>query len=110
MPHEIFRQLPFPFVDACFPADLGAVVQKTIRGVGGGLPALEVVHTLDNGWLVGDGVNDPNAPGAVIVTGMMHVVDADPSLASLASLRCGEIAQRDQPGQPWRIALHDWND
>ena len=30
-------------------------------------PAREVVHDSNNGWAVGDGVKDPNEPGAVVV-------------------------------------------
>jgi len=39
---------------------------------------------------------------------MVHLVDADPSLAELATLRCDEIAQREDSGAPWRIAIHEW--
>jgi hypothetical protein len=69
-----------------------------------------VIHTDENSWLVDDGINDPNLAGATIVTAMVHLVDADPSLAELATLRCGEIAQREYSGAPWRIAIHEWAD
>jgi hypothetical protein len=41
---------------------------------------------------------------------MVHLVDADPSLTQLATLRCGEIAQRDDVASSWRIAIHEWAD
>ncbi len=62
-----------------------------------------------HGWS-GDGVNDPNLPGAVTVLHIQHVIQADPSLAALASLPMGHIAKRDQPGRPWVISAHEWSD
>ena len=56
-----------------------------------------VIHTDDGSWLVGDGVKDPNLPGAVVVSGMIHVVEQDPSLAELAALPPGRIAEHDCP-------------
>jgi len=77
--HEVFRHLPFPFKDARFPAELGAVVQRTV--LDGAEPVRVVIHTDDGSWLVGDGVNDPSLPGAVLVSGMIHVVERDRCLA-----------------------------
>jgi hypothetical protein len=54
--------VPFPFPDSPFPPQLGAVVQRTVAD--GVLPALTVIHTADNSWIVLDGVNDPNADDA----------------------------------------------
>jgi hypothetical protein len=59
---EVFQHLPFPFEGGVFPEKLGAVVQRTV--LDGHEPAREVVHADDGSWLVGDGVNDPNPPGA----------------------------------------------
>jgi hypothetical protein len=42
--------------------------------------------------LVGDAVNDPNEPGAVVVTCIDHVVERNPSVARLASLPIGQVA------------------
>ena len=54
---------------------------------------MTVVHTQDNSWLVGDGVNDPNLPGAVVVAGISHIADADASVAELTTLPLGHIAE-----------------
>jgi len=59
------RDVPFPFPDGRFPASLGAVVQRTVAS--GELPALVVIHDDENDWLVGDGVNDPDADSASII-------------------------------------------
>ena len=107
-PREIFRHLAFPFQDGRFPAELGAVVQLTV--LEGKEPAREVIHTLDNSWLIGDGINDPNLPGASTIAHIWHVVSEDPTLEPLASLPLGQIAQRDDPTQPWRLAEHTWAD
>ncbi len=106
--HEMFRDLPFPFDNDQFPPQLGAVVQITVADRKE--PAREVIHAEDNSWLVGDGVNDPNLPGAVTVLHIHHVVQADPSLAALASLPTGHIAKRDLPGGLWVISVHKWSD
>jgi hypothetical protein len=55
--NEIFRDLPFPFPDDVFPEQLGAVIQRTV--LTGEEPGRLVIHTEGNGWLVGDGINDP---------------------------------------------------
>jgi hypothetical protein len=104
--HEVFRTLPFPFSDDRFPDSLGAVIQRTV--LDGTEPAREVIHTDDNAWVVGDGVNDPNEPGAVVVAGIKHVVERNSSVAQLAALPCGQMARRKHPGQPWLIAPHVW--
>jgi len=106
--NEMFRHLPFPFPDGRFPPQLGAVVQKTV--LDGEEPAREVIHTEDNSWLVGDGVYDPNLPGASVATHFMHVLEVDPTLVELASLPIGYIATREGPEQPWRLARHVWPD
>jgi hypothetical protein len=106
VPHELFRQVEFPFSDGRFPPHLGAVVQRTV--LEGAEPAREVVHTQDNSWLVGDGVSDPNVPGAVVVAGISHIADADSSVAELATLAVGSIAVRAEPGLPWIINHHGW--
>ncbi|MET7751147.1 hypothetical protein [Micromonospora sp. NPDC005367] len=63
-------------------------------------PAREVVHTEKNSWLVGDGVNDPNLSGTVVVAGISHVADADASIAELATLSLGRIAERADGSLP----------
>jgi hypothetical protein len=104
----VFRDVPFPFPNDEFPAHLGAVIQRTVFE--GKEPAREVIHDADNGWAVGDGVNDPNEPGAVVVGHMKHVVEQNSSVASLASMPPGHVATRAGPGQPWEISPHRYVD
>jgi hypothetical protein len=107
-PREMFRDLPFPFDDGRFPFQLGAVVQRTVAD--GEEPAREVIHAEDNSWLVGDGINDPNLPGAATVLHMHHVLQADPTLGAMASLPLGHVAKREAPGRPWVISVLKWFD
>ena len=105
-PREMFEHLPFPFHDERFPPQLGAVVQRTV--INGQEPAREVIHTDDNSWLVGDGLNDPNPPGAAIAFHLSHLLEADPTLEELATLPLGCVATRSGLGQPWAIGPHTW--
>jgi hypothetical protein len=107
-PREMFQHLPFPFKDGRFPQQLGAVVQTTV--IDSKEPARLVIHTSDNSWIVGDGVNDPNLPDAAIAFHIHHVLQADPSLHVLAGLPLGHIATRDGPGRPWSTDKHEWPD
>jgi hypothetical protein len=79
-PREMFRHLPFPFPDGRFPPQLATVVQVTVAD--GVEPAREVIHSEDNSWLVGDGINDPNPDGAATVLHMHHLLQVDPTLAA----------------------------
>jgi hypothetical protein len=94
------RALRWPFEGDAFPAALGAVVQRTV--LDGVLPALVVGHTLAGDWYVGDGVNDPNEPGAAVATHISHAVERNSSMAELASLPPGFEARRRWPGDRWR--------
>ena len=85
--------------DAFGPDSLGAVIQRTV--VEGIEPVRQVFHTADNSWNVGDGVNGPNEPGAVVVTCISRLVDQDPSLAELVDLPPGFAAYRDGRDEPW---------
>ena len=105
---EVFRSLPFPFEGGVFPAQLGALVQVTV--LDGVEPAREVVHAEDGSWMVGDGVNDPNEPGAVAVTHMSHAVERNSSIAGLATMPAGHMATRSGPGAEWVVRRHDWPD
>ena len=105
---EVFRNLPFPFDDGVFPANLGALVQRTV--LDGHEPAREVVHAEDGSWLVADGINDPNPPGACVVTHMAHVVEQNSSVAGLADLPAGHMATRTRPGDPWLVTALRWED
>lgn len=106
---EIFQRLPFPFEGGRFPSNLGAVVQRTV--LAGDLPAREVVHTPDGSWAIGDGVNDPNLPGASEVTHIAHALALNSSIADLATMPPGHIAERGGPDEPWEInVLVAWDD
>lgn len=98
-PVEVQPDLPWPFADGRFPADLGAVIQRTV--LDGTMPARNVLHSEDNHWLVGDGVNDPNVSDGCVVAHMSHVVQSNSSVDALADLPPGFEAVRNDPGQPW---------
>ena len=102
------QHLPFPFPDGRFPAELGAVVQRTV--LDGDEPAREVVHTADGSWLVSDGVHDPNEPGAAVATHIWHAIERNSSIAQLATLPPGHVATRTDPGHGWVVAQHEWPD
>ncbi|WP_433827860.1 hypothetical protein ACQP2E_00075 [Actinoplanes sp. CA-015351] len=99
--HEVFKERPFPFPGNRFPEDLGAVIQRTVSD--GAEPAREIIHLDDNGWLVSDGVNDWNAPGAVQVACLTHLVDLDPSVEQMATLPLGHAAYRKDAASPWTV-------
>jgi hypothetical protein len=105
---EMHRRLPWPFAGGEFPADLGAVVQRTV--LDGVLPALMVAHAADGSWMVGDGVNDPNEPGASTATHLRHVVERDASIATLASLPPGRRADRASAGSAWVVSDFEYED
>ena len=103
---EMFQHLPFPFPDGRFPSQLGAVVQLSV--LEGREPARLVLHSEDNSWAVGDGINDPNVAGASVATHFSHALRRNSALAELASLPAGHQATRDGPGHPWVITPADW--
>jgi len=103
---EMFQFKEWPFPEGAFPDDLGAVVQRTV--LDGEEPAREVIHAADNSWIVGDGVNDPNLPGAVIATHIWHVIARDSSLLQLVDLPPGTEARRSDPGEEWARVPHEW--
>jgi hypothetical protein len=106
---EMFQRLPFPFDADEFPVALGAVIQRTV--LDGSEPAREVIHAPDGSWLVGDGINDPNPPGASVATHIWHAIERNRSVRSLASMPPGHTAKRQGPGREWQIlALEDWDD
>lgn len=74
-------------------------------------PARVVVHTPDGSCAVGDGVNDPNLPGASIATHLHHAIERNSSIARLARMPPGHIARRSGPGEPWQISvLRGWDE
>jgi hypothetical protein len=105
-PSEIFRHLRFPFEGDTFPSNLGAVIQVTV--LGGDEPAREVIHAEDGSWCVGDGVHDPNLPGASVVSHLSHAVERNSSIAELAVMPPGHIATRSGPGAEWVVERHVW--
>jgi hypothetical protein len=106
---EIFQHLPLPYPDGRFPANLGAVVQRTV--LTGERPALEVVHAPDGSWAVSDGVNDPNLPDAAVATHIHHAIERNSSITQLATMQPGQIARRSGPGEQWMIyALEGWDE
>ena len=104
---EMHRSLPFPYPGGRFPLDLGAAIQRTV--LTGDEPARVVVHDADGDWAIGDGVNDPNLPGAVVATHIHHIVERDPSVGELASMPPGWKAERDEPGEKWRRSWHHYD-
>jgi len=105
---EVFRQMELPFAGDRFPDALGAVVQLTV--LNGLEPAREVIHAEDGSWLVGDGVNDPNAAGASTVTHIWHAIHQNSSIAELAIVPPGHMARRVGPGTEWRTEPLAWLD
>ncbi len=108
MSGHILRNVDFPFPDARFPDLLGAVVQRTV--LTGEEPARVVIHDEHNDWLVGDGVNDPNLPGASVLACISHLAEDDAAVAGLATMPIGHAATRESPDKPWTITPHEWPD
>jgi hypothetical protein len=96
---EMFRTLPWPFEGDVFPSELGAVVQRTV--LEGRLPALIVGHAAAGDWYVGDGINDPNVPGACVATHIAHAIAWNSTIQTLATLPPGSEARRRSPDDPW---------
>jgi hypothetical protein len=105
---EVARHIPWPFPGDRFPENLGVVVQRTV--LSGELPARLVIHDSENDWCVGEGMNDPNVPGASVVAHMTHVLEWNSSVSELASLPPGWAAGRDGPGEPWERFPHQCPD
>ncbi|MFC6715651.1 hypothetical protein [Branchiibius cervicis] len=103
--HEMHRVLPFPYEAGRFPFDLGAVVQNTV--LRGEEPAREVGHTADGEWFIGDGVNDPNLPGASTATHIWHAIERDSSIADLATMPPGHRASRPSAAEHWQVQTLD---
>jgi hypothetical protein len=105
---EMFQFLPFPFDGGVFPRQLGAVIQRTV--LRGDEPAREVVHADDGSWLVGDGVNDPNEPGACVASHIWHAIEQNSSMVDLVNMPPGHMATRSGPGETWFVSPSDWPD
>jgi hypothetical protein len=108
MADEVVSGVPWPYPGGRFPDALGAVVQRTV--LDGEEPARAVVHDSDDDWLVSDGVNDPNLPGAAVLVCIRHLADADPTLAALADMPPGTVARRADRDDPWTFEVHAYPD
>ncbi|WP_371660974.1 hypothetical protein [Streptomyces sp. NBC_00280] len=94
--------IAWPFPSGAFPSELLAIVQRTVAD--GKFPALMVIHDDEDDWLLCDSIHDPNADGASIVTHMDHVLARDSSLADLAGMPPGHVAERSSAQTPWEIS------
>ena len=105
---EMHREMPWPFPDDRFPEGLGAVVMKSV--LSGERPVLQVLHDPDNGWGFADGVDDPNTPGGAVAAHVTHLTRLDPTLAEMAKLPPGTLADRFEVGGEWHIRSFAWEE
>ncbi|MFK0005107.1 hypothetical protein [Paenarthrobacter sp. NPDC090522] len=105
---EMFRELPWPFPGNRFPDALGAVVMKTV--LSGERPVLQVLHDPENGWNFADGVDDPNSSGGCVAAHVAHLLRLDPTLADLATMPPGTLADRYEVGGEWFYRDFVWED
>jgi hypothetical protein len=82
-----------------FAPDTPAIIQRTV--IEGQTPALVVIHDDEGDWLVADGVNDPNVPGASGLFHIAHLLQLDPSISAISDLPVGFAARRSSPDAPW---------
>jgi hypothetical protein len=47
-------------------------------------------------------------PGGAFPTHITHVLAFDPTLATLATLPPGHLAERESPGDEWQISAHSY--
>lgn len=91
-----------------FPRQLGAVIQRTV--LCGDEPAGEVVHAEDGSWLIGDGINDPNEPGACVASHIWHAIEQNPAMVELVRMPPGHMATLAGPGDTWFVTPCHWLD
>jgi hypothetical protein len=103
---NLVRRLWWPYPGGRFPVNLGALVQRTI--LDGQEPVRVVVHDRVRDWGVGDGIDDPDQPGASVVSSMWRLADADPTLQELATMAPGTLAYRESPGDPWQFDDYEY--
>jgi len=101
-------EISWPFAEGVFPAGLLAIVQRTVAD--GTCPALMVIHDDEDDWLLCDNVHDPNSADASTVLHLDHVLALDPSLADLAGLPPGHIAERTTAQSPWAVRAWTYTD
>ena len=69
------------------------------------LPVLNVVHySDDHSWAFTCGTTDDTDDGRIVC--MSHILEIDPTLASIAHLEPGCVARRPAVGEAWEI----WRD
>ncbi|MEI2277451.1 hypothetical protein OHC50_08250 [Paenarthrobacter ilicis] len=105
---EMHREMPWPFPDDRFPEGLGAAVMKSV--LSGERTVLQVLHDPDNGWGFADGVDDPNTPDGAVAAHITHVIRLDRTLAEMAKLPPGTLADRSEVGGEWHIRSFAWEE
>lgn len=90
--------LPWPFPNDQFPENLGAAVHKSV--LIGRRPALQVIHDEEGAWGVADAIDEPNDEN-LEAAHIWHVIQYNPSVATLATLPPGHQADRQDVGEPW---------
>jgi hypothetical protein len=90
--------LPWPFPEDQFPENLGAAVHKSV--LSGRRPALQVIHGEDGAWGVADAIDQPDDEN-LEAAHIWHVIEYNPSVATLATLAPGYQADRRDVGEPW---------
>ena len=83
-----------------FPVPDETRVFASVRVLRQGLAILMVCHDDDGDWVFSCGTTDEEEHTTVTCLGCL--VDADPSLAELAEMPCGEMAFREAAAEPWR--------
>lgn len=84
------------------------MVMKSV--LSGERPVLQVLHDPDNGWGFADGVDDPNTPGGAVAAHISHVTRLDPTLAEMAKLPPGTLADRLEVGGEWHVRSFAWEE
>jgi hypothetical protein len=92
---------PWPYPNDEFPIDVGAVVMNSI--IESRRPALQVVHFDTGIWGVADAVDAPTTRN-MTATHLRHVLEADPTIAGLATMPPSYQADREAVGDPWVIS------
>jgi hypothetical protein len=69
-----------------------------------------VIHDDEGYWLICDGVNDPNVPGASGLFNIDHLASIDPSIADTAALPIGFVARRSSPQSSWTFSEFSYED
>ena len=85
------------------PEDLATFCRASIFEEGGAI--VRVGHNSAGHWMFLDGyIEEGEEPEIVCLS---HVFEHDPTIAEVADLPAGWIAERDGPGLPWRRSRLD---